>query len=134
MDPQKTEKKATVLVVDNDNNLLSAIHDYLELCDYDATTAATGLDALRCLRSKTYHVLITDIVMPDISGLGLIEITRKEFPHLPIIAITGYGKQVKGLTIERSPDCYLEKPFKLPALLTAIEAVLQKEGGQDKST
>jgi CheY-like chemotaxis protein len=123
----RTKKQIRVLVVDNDSNLLSALQDYLELCDYDTATAATGLDALRCLRSKTYHVLITDIVMPDISGLGLIEMARKEFPQLPIIAITGYGKQVKGLTIERSPDCYLEKPFKLPALLTAIDSVLQKE-------
>jgi CheY-like chemotaxis protein len=125
METENGKEQRRVLVVDNDSNLLSAIHDYLELCDYEADTAATGLDALRMLRSKTYHILITDIVMPDISGLGLIEMTRKEFPNLPVIAITGYGKQVKDLTIERTPERYLEKPFKLPALLEAIEDLLQ---------
>jgi len=122
---KKTSRK--ILVVDNDMKLLSIIQEYLELYHYQVTTAATGLDAIRLLRSENYHVLITDIVMPDISGLGIIEIARKEFPELPVIAMTGYGKQVKNLTTERSPDYYLEKPFNLAELSTAIESVLPKE-------
>ena len=124
---QGTETARRILVVDNDNKLLSIIQEYLELCHYQVTTAATGLDALRLLRSENYDVLLTDIVMPDISGLGLIEISRKEFPELPVIAMTGYSKQVKDLTTERSPNYYLEKPFNLAELSKAIESVLQKE-------
>lgn len=124
---QSIETSRRILVVDNDVKLLSIIQEYLELYHYQVTTAASGLDALRLLRSENYHVLITDIVMPDISGLGLIEITRKEFPGLPVIAMTGYGKQVKNLTTERSPDYYLEKPFNLAELSNAIESVLPKE-------
>ena len=124
---QGTETPRRILVVDNDKKLLSIIQEYLELCHYQVTTAATGLDALRLLRSENYHVLLTDIVMPDISGLGLIEISRKEFPELPVIAMTGYSKQVKDLTTERSPDYYLEKPFNLAELSRAIESVLHKE-------
>jgi two-component system cell cycle sensor histidine kinase/response regulator CckA len=116
-----------ILVVDNDPKILSIIQEYLELCHYQVVTASSGLDALKLLRSaESYHVLLTDIVMPDISGLGLIEITRKEFPKLPIIAMTGYGKQVKNLTSERSPDSYLEKPFNLNELSRTIESVLRK--------
>lgn len=122
-----TETLRSILVVDNDLKLLSIIQEYLELCHYQVTTAATGLDALRLLRSDNYDVLLTDIVMPDISGLGLIEISRKEFPKLPVIAMTGYGKQVKDLTTERAPDYYLEKPFNLAELSKAIESVLHKE-------
>ena len=121
------ETQRRILVVDNDEHLLPLIRDYLELCRYQVTTAATGLDALLLLRSQDYHVLLTDIVLPDISGLGIIEIARKEFPGLPIIAMTGYGKQVKGLTSERSPDYYLEKPFNLDKLSEAIESLLTKE-------
>jgi len=122
---QGRETPRKILVVDNDEKLLSIILEYLQLCHYQVTTAATGLDALRLLRSENYHVLLTDIVMPDISGLGLIEISRKEFPGLPVIAMTGYGKQVRDLTTERSPDYYLEKPFNLNELSKAIESVLQ---------
>jgi len=124
---QGTKTPRRILVVDNDKKLLSIIQEYLELCHYQVTTTATGLDALRLLRSENYHVLLTDIVMPDISGLGLIEISRKEFPGLPVIAMTGYGKQVKGLTTERSPDYYLEKPFNFSELSRVIESVLHKE-------
>jgi DNA-binding response OmpR family regulator len=124
---QGTGTPRRILVVDNDKKLLTIIQEYLELCHYQITTAATGLDAVRLLRSETYHVLLTDIVMPDISGLGLIEISRKEFPGLRVIAMTGYGKQVRDLATERSPDYYLEKPFNLSELSKAIESVLQKE-------
>jgi CheY-like chemotaxis protein len=124
---QDTGMPRRILVVDNDTKLLSTIQEYLELSHYQVTTVATGLDALRLLRSEVYHVLLTDIVMPDISGLGLIEMTRKEIPELPIIAMTAYAKQVKDLTMERLPDYYLEKPFKPTELLSAIESALKKE-------
>ena len=122
------ETTLRILVVDNDQKILSIIQEYLELCHYQVVTASTGLEALKLLRSEeSYHVLLTDIVMPDISGLGLMDITRKEFPDLPIIAMTGYGKQVKDLASERSPDSYLEKPFNLDVLSKTIESVLCKE-------
>lgn len=125
---QGTERQRSILVVDNDEALLSVIQEYLELRDFQVTTAATGLDAIQLLRSgNNYHALVTDIVMPDISGLGLIEMSRKEFPALPIIAMTGYGKQVKKLTMERGPDYYLEKPFNLADLLKAIKSLLNNE-------
>ena len=124
---QGTKVDTRILVVDNDKKILSILKEYLELCHYQVTTAATGLEALMLLRSENYNVLLTDIVMPDISGLGLIELTRKEFPKLPIIAMTGYGKQVKHLTSERSPNHYLEKPFNLNELSKAIDSVLHSE-------
>ena len=116
-----------ILVVDNDEKILSILREYLELCHYHVKTVETGLEALKLLRSEDYHVLLTDIVMPDISGLGLIEITKKEFPELPIIAMTGYGKQVKELASEIAPDHYLEKPFNLTELSRIIESILHKE-------
>ena len=124
---QSTLAPLKILVVDNDKKLLRTLQEYLELCGQEVKTAATGLDALQLLRSEDFEVLLTDIVMPDISGLGLIEICRKEFPALPIIAMTGYAKQVKDLTIEKAPDSYLEKPFNLSELPKAIQSVLDKE-------
>ena len=115
-----------VLIVDNDEKILSILREYLELSHYQVKTAVSGLEALKLLRGEHYDVLLTDIVMPDISGLGLIEIARKEFPELPIIAMTGYGKQVRNLTSEHAPDDYLEKPFSLEALSKAVESLLHR--------
>ncbi len=116
----------TILVVDDDKELLANIKSYLESCDYQVKTAVTGLDGLELLRSENFNVLLADIVMPDISGLGLIEIALKEKPDLIIIAMTGFGQQVKDLTHERSPHHYLEKPFGLKDLSAMIESALQR--------
>ncbi len=125
---QDHDTSLRILVVDNDQRILSIIQEYLELCHFHVITATSGLEALKLLRSEEdYHLLLTDIVMPDISGLGLIEITRKEFPNMPIISMTGYGRQVKNLTSERSPDSYLEKPFNLDLLSETIQSVLHNE-------
>ena len=115
-----------ILVVDDDKELLANIKSYLESCDYQVMTAVTGLDGLELLRSENFNVLLADIVMPDISGLGLIEIALKEKPDLIIIAMTGFGQQVKDLTHERSPHHYLEKPFGLKDLSAVIESALQR--------
>ena len=111
-----------VLVVDNDEKLLEMIAEYLGLCQYQVTTACSGLEALQLFRSENFDVLLTDIVMPDISGLGLIELARREQPGLVVIAMTGYGEKVRNLAQERRPDYYLEKPFNLMDLSSAIEA------------
>jgi len=118
--------KTRILIVDNDEKILSILREYLELCHYDVDAAATGLEALQRLCTESFSLRVTDIVMPDISGIGLIEITRKEFPNLPIIAMTGYGKQVRNLTSEQSPDYYLEKPFNLNELSRVIDNILLK--------
>ena len=114
-----------ILVVDDDGELLTNIKVYLEGRHYQVVTAVTGLDALELLRSENYNVLLADIVMPDISGLGLIELARKEKPDLVIIAMTGYGQQVKNLTYEKSPHHFLEKPFSFKQLSTVLESALQ---------
>jgi len=115
-----------VLVVDDEIEIVANIKAHLERCDYQVETAVTGLDALELLRSQHYNVLLADIVMPDISGLGLIEIALREKPDLIIIAMTGYGRQVKDLTHEKSPHYYLEKPFSLNQLSDVIDSALQK--------
>ena len=112
-----------ILVVDDDTRLLSLIIEYLELKNYQVTPASTGLKALEFLRSDTFRVLITDIVLPDISGIALIDISQKEFPDLKIIAMTGFSKQVKKLISEKSPDYFFEKPVKLNVLSKALEAL-----------
>jgi len=123
---QRENTPITILIVDNDEKILSILQEYLELSHYQVRTAASGLEALKLLRTEPYDVLLTDIVMPDISGLGLIEIARKEFPALPIVAMTGYGRQVRNLASEHAPDCYLEKPFNLEELSKAVESLLHR--------
>ncbi len=121
----KTKDKK-LLIVDNDIDLLETIVDYLKRCKYDVIGSESSLEALKLLRSNKFDLVVTDIVMPDISGLGLISIIKDEIGPLPIIAMTGYGNKVEKLTKERKPDYYLEKPFAMDQLVRIIEHLLSR--------
>ncbi len=113
-----------MLVVDNDVDLLDTLVDYLKRCNFDVVGSSSSLEALKLLRSNKFDLVLTDIVMPDISGLGLISIIKNELAQMPVIAMTGYGDKVEKLTRERKPDYYLEKPFAMDQLVKVIEHLL----------
>lgn len=63
-----------------------------------------------------FDLIITDLVMPDISGVAIISIIKKKFPVTPVIAITGWGRHPEALAAEADVDAVLEKPFELSEL------------------
>jgi len=119
------KRKMKLLIVDNDVDLMETLVDYLKRCDFDVTGSSSSLDALKLIRSQDFDLVITDIVMPDISGLGIISIVKNEIGHVPVIAMTGYGEKVEKLTKERKPDYYLEKPFSMEQLVKIINYLLK---------
>ena len=104
-----------VLVVDDNEDVLKTITKYLEQKEYTVVTASNGLDALTLCESEKgdFDLLITDLVMPSISGVGVIAIVKDRYPDLPVIAITGWGEHPEALAAEARADVVLEKPFEL---------------------
>ena len=104
-----------LLIVDDNEDILSTFYEFFNSMGYEVKTASDGFAALKVLRDKTYFFdcLITDLVMPNISGVGLITIVKKEYPHLKIIAMTGYGDQPGSLASEAEADVVLFKPVDL---------------------
>ena len=104
-----------VLVVDDNEDVLKTITKYLEQKEYTVVTASNGLDALKLCESEKgdFDLLITDLVMPSISGVGVIAIVKDRYPDLPVIAITGWGEHPEALAAEARADVVLEKPFEL---------------------
>lgn len=104
-----------LLVVDDNEDILSTFYEFFNSMGYLVKTAVDGFVALKILRDKSqqFDVLITDLVMPNISGVGLISIVKKEFTDLKIIAITGYGDQPGALASEAAADLVLFKPIDL---------------------
>ena len=111
-------KSSRILVVDNDEGLLSTIQEYLTLCDYQVKTVSSGLDALQHIRSETYDVLLTDIVMPGISGIETARRIKGMDRKHPVILMSGYIEK-EGLPEEI--DLFLEKPVEAERLLREIE-------------
>lgn len=79
-----------VLVVDDDPFMTEILKIYLVRSGYEADVAENGLEALRLLESSPYDVVITDAVMPEMTGFELCREVREKYPHIRIIGMTGH--------------------------------------------
>jgi CheY-like chemotaxis protein len=127
-----------VLVIDDERDVRDAIKRVLERAGYSVRTEGEGADALAEMRRCGADVVITDIIMPKINGVEVIESIRNEFPAVRIIAIAGGGNfgitayQPAAITTsaylaaaERAGAHWvLTKPFDASDLLKAVEGVL----------
>lgn len=115
-----------VLVVDDNEDVLKTITKYLEQKQFTVMAATNGLDALKMLEVEKgeFDLLVTDLVMPSISGVAIISIVKERYPKIPIIAITGWGEHPEALATEAKADIVLEKPFELEEFLNIIQDLL----------
>jgi DNA-binding response OmpR family regulator len=115
-----------LLIIDDNKDILSALNDFLSKKKYDVVSASDGLDGLKLLETEKqgFDLVITDLIMPNISGVGLISILKKNFPDIPVIAITGWGEHPEALATEAQADRVLEKPFDLSELDILIRELL----------
>jgi len=116
-----------LLIIDDNEEILSTLYDYFKT-KYNVVTASNGLDGLKLIEKekKGFDLVITDIVMPNISGIGIISIIKQKNPDAPIVAITGWGKYPELLAIEVQADLVLEKPFNLLELDRHVAELIKK--------
>jgi CheY-like chemotaxis protein len=117
-------RKKNVLVVEDDDEVRSMLDDYLTFLGYETDTAIDGLEGLAKIKENKYDLVITDIAMPYVSGIGIISILKKDNPEVPVIAITGYGYHAEELAQEKNADFIIGKPFDVHKLKEAIKSLL----------
>jgi DNA-binding NtrC family response regulator len=115
-----------ILIIDDTEEVLSALSKYFIQRDYTVLSASNGLDGLKILENEqeSLDIVITDLVLPNISGVAVISIVKKKYPRLPVIAITGWGEHPEALAKEANADVVMEKPFKLPELEKAVQRLV----------
>ena len=120
------DKPFKLLIIDDDEEILSTLKYFLSSKRYEVFSASDGLEGLKLLETEEqdFDLVITDLVMPNISGVGLIAIIKKKFPGLPVIAITGWGEHPEVLATEAQADQVLEKPFEFSKLDRLIKDLL----------
>lgn len=116
--------KKTIFVIEDDNHALTRMKDYLEYLGYNTITASNGMDGLKMLKSEKYDLVITDIVMPYVSGVGIISVIKEESLDLPVIAITAHGENPERLAAEKQADVVLRKPFEMKKLTDHVAELL----------
>jgi DNA-binding NtrC family response regulator len=121
-------KKYRLLVIDDNEEILISLKNFLSKKNYSVVMASNGLDALKLIEAATddFDLVVTDLVMPNISGVAVTAIIKKKNEKLPVIAITGYGEQPESLAKEVRADIVMEKPFKLDVLEKHISKLLKK--------
>ena len=114
-----TSENATILVVDDDAEVREVVAEYLMDSGHRVLQAEGGLEALRVLdRASDIDLVITDVRMPDISGIDLAERITREAPCPRVILISGY------FVPQQVNRRVLRKPFRMQELEDAIQAEL----------
>ena len=118
-------KQASILVVDDEDNLRRTLAMILQREGYLVTTAATVHEARQCLLSGGFDLVFLDLMLPDASGLTLLPDMRSYYPDVPVLILTAHDKL--GVAIEAvrgGARDYLLKPVDPTVLIARVKEVL----------
>ena len=119
-------KKQTILVVDDDREIVRAISKLLELEGYETLKAYDGMEALDMLMDHTVHLILMDVMMPKMNGLSAVMKIR-ETKNIPIIILSAKTEESdKIIGLSMGADDYVSKPFSTEELVAQVKAQLRR--------
>lgn len=121
------EKKGSILIVEDEENLHEALKLNLELEGYEITSAYDGIAALQSVQNEYFDLIIMDVMLPEMDGISVTEtirISNNEVPILILSARNSSSDRVLGL--KKGADDYLTKPFNLEELLLRVTKLINK--------
>ena len=121
-------KNYRILIIDDSKETIDGLGSFFRE-KYDVLTACNGLDGIKEFENGDgcVDLVLTDLVMPDISGIGVISVIKKKSPELPIIAMTGWGEHPGALARDAKADLVLNKPFELEDLDRHVAELLARK-------
>jgi len=129
------EEKETILIVDDEPDILNLLSEATERWGYQAVTARDGEEGLNKIENVPVDLLLTDFRMPKANGKVLVEKIKKISPDTSVIVFTGYSS-VDGAVdlIKAGADEYLTKPVDLAKLKTTIAGLLKEKRAAGRNT
>jgi DNA-binding NtrC family response regulator len=119
------KKLKKILVADDDEAILSILNNALSILGYDTVLARSGDEALEKFKKGKFDILISDFMMPGLTGKELISAVKEIKPDFPAIMITGYPLAFPpGIAKLEGIDAYLVKPFRINQLQDLISRLL----------
>ena len=116
----------TILLVDDDENLRRVVGYQLGEAGFEVTTAVSAEDALAVLRDNSFRLVITDVLMPGMSGLDLLDRVRVLRPDTVVVVVTAHGDVATAVrAMKLGAFDFLEKPFTRERLLVAVRRALE---------
>jgi two-component system NtrC family response regulator len=116
----------TILVVDDEINYLTVMQALLGEAGYEVLTAPSAVEALKVAAASDLDLVLTDMKMPKMSGIELLDELNRLYPNLPVIIMTAYGTVEKAVTaMKKGAFDYILKPFKNEEILVTIAKALE---------
>ena len=115
-----------MLILDDNEDVLSALSDYYREKNFTVASASNGEEGFKLLEAEKmgFDIVLTDLIMPNISGVGVIAFVKKNRADTVVIAMTGWGDHPAALASEAKADWILRKPIKLDELDAIIAELL----------
>ncbi len=124
---------ARILVVDDEEAIRSGLAEILTEEGYDVEQAGDGQSALARVREAVFDLVCTDVRMPRMDGLELVERVKQESPETELIVITGFASLQSAVdAVKRGAEDYLSKPFDLDEVRLTVKRALEKKSLRDK--
>ena len=118
-------QKHRILIIDDSKETVAGLKAFFEQ-KYEILTAFNGFDGLQSFEQyeNSIDLVITDLFMPDLSGVGVISILKRKYPEVPIIAVTGCRGDIEASGNKLAADLVLEKPIEMPDLDKLVSKLL----------
>ena len=122
-----TEKKFSILLVEDEENLQEALKLNLELEGYEISSAYDGTEALNSIQKEHFNLIILDVMLPELDGITVCETIRLTNPDIPILILSAKNSSAdRVLGLKKGADDYLTKPFNLEELLIRVNNLIKK--------
>jgi DNA-binding response OmpR family regulator len=123
-----------ILLADDEDDIREDLALFLEYSDYEVLQAKDGHDAYACYLDNALDLIITDIEMPKVNGLELVECIREKDKKIPILIMSGYSDKDKLLrAIKLNLVDYMIKPFTRQSILATIRAIFSDKEKNDET-
>lgn len=120
-----------VIIIDDEPDIIDLVEYNLRKDGFITDSAQNGREALKKLRKERFDIIILDLMLPEIDGLELCRIFKKDhsLSGIPIIMLTAKGEEIdKVLGLELGADDYITKPFSPREMVARVKAVLRRSG------
>ncbi|HQU71904.1 MAG TPA: response regulator, partial [Calditrichia bacterium] len=113
-----------ILIVDDDRGILSTMSEFLQREGYQILQATNGREALHQLREERPDILLSDVSMPEIDGMELLEQAHTKYPSMPIMLITGFGSISLAVeAMKKGAQDFVIKPLRFDELLAKVRTM-----------
>ena len=118
--------KKSILIIDDDIELCRLLKKCMETEGYEAEVCHTGIEGLKLINNHDYHLIILDVMMPEMDGISTLINIRKS-KNTPVLMLTAKGNEMdKVLGLKSGADDYITKPFSLSELTARVQSLIRR--------